>query len=174
MSCRRLRFGLFPTQPLLLGSLDRAVTEALRLVSGQHELHRGEEVLDELLLLAVPVLPDALRYGDRGPLELQDGEGDTVHVEHDVRPLVPLPGDRDFLGDGEVVAAGVLPVDQPDRLVVLADFRPDLYSVPEEVVDLAVRFVERPGTGALGGPADFLERFPREPVSHVSIREPGA
>ena len=42
---------------------------------------------DELLLLVVEVLPDALGDRDRRALQLQHAERDAVDVEHDVRAL---------------------------------------------------------------------------------------
>ena len=56
--------------------------------------------------------------------------------------LVCCPSDGDLLGDGEVVGLRVLPVDQPDRLGLLADARLDLHAVAQQAVDLAVGLVE--------------------------------
>ena len=47
----------------------------------------GEEGLDEVLLLVVEVLADALGHRDGRAFQLQHAERDAVDVEHDVRPL---------------------------------------------------------------------------------------
>jgi hypothetical protein len=58
---------LLPGQVVLLGRLDGAVAQALGVVAGHDVLHGREERLDELLLLVVEVLADALghRHVDR-------------------------------------------------------------------------------------------------------------
>ena len=96
-----------PGQVILLRRLDGAVAQALGVVARHHQLHRREEGLDELLLLVVEVLADALGHRDRRALQLQHAERDAVDVEHDVGPLAVGLGvggrDGDFLGDGEVI-----------------------------------------------------------------------
>jgi hypothetical protein len=140
------RAFFFPDEVIFLGGQDGAVTEAFAVVAGQHVLDGGEERLDELLFLVVEVLADALGDGHAGALELQDGERDAVDVEHEVGALdvgCRVGGlDRDLLGDGEVVAFGVLPVDEPDGLVLCARARGDLHAVAELFVDGAVAVVE--------------------------------
>ena len=108
---RRLVRGciFLPVQPVLLGRLDDRVAQALGGVPGQDELHRREEGPDELLLLVVERLPDALVHRDGGALQLQHPERDAVHVEHHVRALGVLPDDRDLLGHPEVVLRRVPP-----------------------------------------------------------------
>ena len=69
-------------------------------------------------------------------------ERDAVDVEHDVGALGVLPEHRDLLGDDEVVGLGVRPVDQPDRLGLLADARLDLHAVAQQVVDVPVGLVQ--------------------------------
>ena len=54
--------GFLPAQPILLRRLDHAVAQPLGFVARHHELHGGEERLDELLFLAVEILADALGY----------------------------------------------------------------------------------------------------------------
>ena len=56
--------GFLPAQPVLLRRLDHAVAQPLGVVARHHELHRGVEGPDELLLLAVQVLADALAHRD--------------------------------------------------------------------------------------------------------------
>ena len=54
--------GFLPVQPVLLRRLDHAVAQALSVVARHHELHGGEERLDEFLLLAVEILANALGH----------------------------------------------------------------------------------------------------------------
>ena len=135
-----------PGQVILLRRLDGAVAQALGVVARHDQLHRGEEGLDEDLLLVVEVLADALGHRDGGALQLQHAERDAVDVEHHIRALGVGLGvgarDGDFLGDGEVVLLRVLPVDQPDGLRVLADLGLHLHAVAQQLIDRAVAVVE--------------------------------
>ncbi|HEX9727009.1 MAG TPA: hypothetical protein VGA37_00720 [Gemmatimonadales bacterium] len=117
------------------GQRDRvrvAVAQPLGFVAGHHELHRGVEGPEEVLLLTVEVLADALGHGDDGGLQLQHARGDTVDVKHHVGPLGVDPEYRHLFGNAEVVVVGLGPVDQPHRLGLLADIRPDLHAVSSE------------------------------------------
>ena len=140
------RAVFLPGQVILLRRLDRAVAQAFGVVARHDELHRGEEGLDEFLLLVVEVLADALGHRDGRALQLQHAERDAVDVEHHVRPLRVGLGvgarDGDLLGDGEMVLLRVLPVDQPDGLRVLADVGLHLHAVAQQVVDRPVAVVE--------------------------------
>lgn len=103
-------------------------------------------MLDEDLLLVVEVLPDAFGNRHRGALQFQHGQRDAVDVEHDVGALVERVGigrgDRDLFRDGEIVVLGMLPVDQPDVIGVLAHVRLDLHAVAQQVVNGAVALVQ--------------------------------
>ena len=166
VSARSSRFStalvFLPGQVILLRRLDGAVAQALGVVARHDPLHGGEEGLDEILLLVVEVLADALGHRDGGALQLQHAERDAVDVEHDVRALAVRLGvgrrDRDFLGDGEVVVLRMLPVDQPDGLRVLADLGLHLHAVAQQVVDRPVAVVE-----ALAGVARRLVEHVQRP-----------
>ena len=160
----RVGVGLLPAQPVLLRRPGHAVAQPFGLVARHHELHGGEEGADELLLLAVEALADPFAHRHRGALELQHAEGDAVDVEHEVRPPGVLPGDGHLLGDGEVVGAGVRPVDDRDGDGVRAGGRPDLRPVAEQAVDLAVGVVEGPAAADRGGPVQLAQRLADEPV----------
>ncbi|MNR10061.1 hypothetical protein D3C85_1262920 [compost metagenome] len=137
---------LFPGQVVLLAGLDSAVTQALGIVAGHHELHGGEERLDKLGLLVIQVLPDALVHSHLGALEFQHAEGNAIHIEHDIRALGIGLGistlDGDFLGNGEVVVLRMLPVDQPDGLGVFPNFRLDLHPVAQQLVHRLVTIIQ--------------------------------
>jgi len=111
-----------PREVVFLLRFDGSVAQAFGVVAGHHELRRGEEVLDEDLLLVVEILPDAFGRRDDGPFQLEDAERDAVDIEHDIRALGVCPGvrgvDRDLLGDSKVIVRRMLPIDQPHRLVL--------------------------------------------------------
>ena len=161
----RVCIGLLPAQPVLLRRLDHAVAQALGVVARHHQLNGGEEGPDELLLLVVEVLPDALGHRHGGALQLQHAQRDAVDVEHDVRALGVLADDRHLLGDGEVVVLGVLPVDQPDRIGLLADVRLHLHAVAQQAVDLAVGVVERLAAAQRRGLAQLEQDLPDDLVA---------
>ena len=136
-----------PRKVILLGRLDGPVAQALGVVARHQPLHRGEKVLDEDFLLVVEVLADAFAHGDRGALQLQHAERDAVDVQHHVRTFgVVLPGggarQRDLLGDSEAVPVRALPVNQPDRLIVLSDVSLDLHAIAQQLIHGAVAVVE--------------------------------
>ena len=91
-------------------------------------------------------LADAFGHRDGGAFQLDHGEGDAVDVEHEVGALgvgarvVRLDGD--FLGDAEVVALGVFPVDQPDIAGLLARVGAHLDAVAQQLVHGAVAVVQ--------------------------------
>lgn len=66
----------------------------------------------------------------------------------------------DFLGDGKIVVFGVLPVDQPDRLVLLTGPGLDLYPVAQQAVYLAVGIIQ---TAAFAQCRCLVERTPCPP-----------
>ena len=164
--------GFLPAPPVLLRRLDHAVAQPLGVVARHHELHGGEERLDELLLLAVEVLADALGNRHRGALQLQHAQGDAVDIEHHVGPLGVLPGDRHLLGDGEVVVAGVRPVDQPDGDGLLAHVRLNLHAVAEQAVDLTVGVVEGLAAAGRGRLVQLVQRLGDGPVVVALLLEP--
>ena len=141
----RVRIGpsFLPAQPMLLRGLDNGVAQPLGVVAGHQELHRGEERLDELLLLAVEVLADSLGHRHGGAFQLQHPQGDPVDVENDVGPPCVFSEDGDFLGNAEVVVGGVIPVEQRHGDELLAHGGLHLHAVAQQAVDFAVGLVER-------------------------------
>ena len=133
---------LLPRQPVLLGCVNNPVAQPLDVVASEDQLHRRKERPDELLVLVAECLPDAFGDTDIRALQLDDGEGDAVDVEHHVGPLGVLAEHRDFLGDDEVIGVRIAPVDQPDRHRWVADARLHLDAVAQQFVDLAVRLVQ--------------------------------
>ena len=67
-----VRLVLLPLEEILLRRSDRAVAQALGIVAGEDDLHRGEEPLVELPLLVGEQLPDAVADGDVAVLEFDD------------------------------------------------------------------------------------------------------
>ena len=122
---------LLPGEVVGLAGADGAVADALGVVARKDELDRGEKGLDKLVLLVLDVLPDGVGDGDRGPLELEDGEGDAVDVDDDVGPLFVVALDGDLLGDREVVAVRVRPVDEADGRGLVCAVGLDLGAVAE-------------------------------------------
>ncbi len=72
--------------------------------------------------------------------------------------LVCWPSDGDLLGDREVVGLGFRPVDQPDRLVLLADAGLDLHAVAQQVVDVAVGLVQVAAAAERGFFTEYFDR----------------
>ena len=92
-------------------------------------------------------------------------ERDAVDVEHDVRSLGVLPEHRDFFDHGEVVGVRVAPVDQPDRLGLLADTGLHLHAVTEQLVNVSVGLVEVMASTDRGSLAKLIEG----PVDQVVV-----
>lgn len=168
--------SLLPVQVVLFLRLDHSVPQTFGIVAGHHQLDRGEERADEVLLLVVQVLPDALGHRDRRPLEFQHTQGDAVDLQSQVRPFVMHAGHGDFFGDGRVVVFRVFPVDQPDRLFLLTGLRPDLHAVPQQSIDFAIRVVQRLAAANQGSRKQDVYSLPRvireiEEISHLVTRE---
>ena len=137
-------------------------------------MHRGEERLDELLLLAVEVLANALGHGHRRAFQLQDAQGDAIDVEHEVGPPGVLPEDSHLLGDSEVVVSGGRPVDQRNRDELLAGSRLDIHAVSQQAVDLAVGFVEGLAASERRGLVQLEQRLGNDPVAVTLAPQPAA
>ena len=96
----------------------------------------------------------------RGPLEINDAQGYTVDVHHDVRAFgVGVALNGDFLGNGEVIVLGMLPVDERDSLHLFANVFTYLNAVPEQFVHGPVGVIElgRPADGI--GLIEFVQHF---------------
>jgi hypothetical protein len=85
-------------------------------------LQGSEEGADESFFLVVEVLADAFTNGNARAFEFQDAQGNTVDVENNIRAFFVFAFDGDFLGDRKVVIFRMLPVDQPDSLILLCPF----------------------------------------------------
>ena len=137
---RRVLF--FPVEVILFRRFDDAVAQALGVIAGHDELDRSKEPTNEGALLVIEVLADALSHRHRGTLEFQHAQGDAVHIQHDVRALLVLALDGHLFGDGEVILFWVLPVYEPDRLVLFAGAFFYFHTVTQEFIDGAVGVVE--------------------------------
>ncbi|CDA79109.1 unknown [Clostridium sp. CAG:242] len=82
-------------------------------IGRHHNLGKLVELRNVLLLLVADVLLHALFYADLRRFTLNDGEGNTVDKQHDIRPgivkLVPAVY-RKFFGDMKQVILWMLPV----------------------------------------------------------------
>ncbi len=98
----------------------RAVTKLHAIVGGDSELGSGEERRYEITLVA-EMLFDAFLIVDKATLQLYHGEGNAVHIDHDVRTLV-LPRQwvyvANFLGYGKVIVLWVVKVEEHHVLVI--------------------------------------------------------
>ncbi len=162
-----MRFTLLPSEVILFLRLDAAVAQALGVVACQQQLHRGEERLDELLFLVVQILPDALGHGNGRAFQLQHAKRDAVDIDHHVRALGVRLGiggeDGHFLGDGEIIFVGMLPVNQVNRHRVFAYVGLHLHAVAQQAIDFEVAVVET-FTGVTGGAFEDMQRLGNQPV----------
>ena len=133
---------LFPGEVVFFFGADRAVTQALGVVTGKDKLVGSKEPLVEFGPLVGDILADAFADGDGAAFEFEDGDGDAVDVEDDIRAAFVLAAQGDFFGDGEVVALRCLPVDEVDGVGDLAGDGFDGDAVVQEVVDGLVVGVE--------------------------------
>ena len=137
---------LHPLQVILFRRFDGGVAQPLAVVARHHQLQGREKRLNELLLLVVQVLADALGHRHGGAFQFQHAQRDAVEVDHHIRPLAAGLGigplDRHFLGDGKVVVLRVLPVDQPDRDMVLTRAGLHLHAIAQQVIDRLVAVIE--------------------------------
>ena len=82
-------------------------------IGRHHNLGKLVELWDILLLLVTDVLLHALFYADLRRFTLNDGEGNTVDKQHDIRPsvvkLVPTVY-RKFFGDMKQIVLRMFPV----------------------------------------------------------------
>ena len=172
-----VRVFLFPGEVVLLAGLDGAVAQALAIVTSHHVLHGGEERLDKFSLLVIQVLPDTLVHRHFGTLQLQHAQRNTIHIEHDIRALgvgLSISAlDGDFLGNREVVALRMLPVDQPHRLGVLTHLGLDLHSIAQQFVHRLVTVIQ-PLAGIVGDPVKLEDGAADQIVFNALLHEPTA
>ena len=130
----------------------------LGVVAGENELNRAEEPSVELRLLIREVLTDAVADAHAAVLQLQDRNGDAIHIQDDVGApfLVPLEGH--FLGNGEIVPLRLLPVDEVDGFRRLARLGLYGHAVAQQVVDGVVVAVEPTAVVIRFGPESVESR----------------
>ena len=74
-------------------------------------------------------LANAVRDVYRATFELDHGHSDAVDVEDDIGPAFVAALEGDFFSQGEVILLGVIPVNDADAFMRLADSRLDLDAV---------------------------------------------
>jgi hypothetical protein len=131
-----------PEVVLLLHGAGGSIGEALRVVAHHDKLDGAEEALDIGFVLVVNALANGGGDIDACSLKFQHGERDAVDIENDVGPLVVDALDGHFLGEGEVVVLPVLPIDQIDGLIIIADSGLDLDAVAQLRIDIFVDIVD--------------------------------
>ena len=152
----------FHCEEELFRRADGAVPQTLGVVAGKHELHRAEEPGVELRLLIREVLTDAIADAHAAVLQLQNGDSDAIHIQHDVGPPLLVPLERHLLGNSEIVLLRLLPVDEVDGFRHLARLGLHGHAVAQQVVDSVVVAVK---------PAAVVIRFGAESVeSRADLR----
>ena len=104
---------LLPYAPELFGRAGCRVFDGV-LVGRHDELRKFEEMRDIRRLLVADHLPDGLFHGNMRSLALDDGKGDAVDEQHDIRACVVLPVPAvhgEFLRDVEHIVLRIVPVD---------------------------------------------------------------
>ena len=104
---------LLPDAPEFFGCAGCRVFDGV-LVGRHDELRKFEELRDIRRLLVADHLPDGLFHGDMRSLALDDGKGNAIDEQHDVRAGVVLPVlavHGELLRDVEHVVLRVVPVD---------------------------------------------------------------
>ena len=104
---------LLPDAPELFGRAGCRVFDGV-LVGRHDELRKFEEMRDIRRLLVADHLPDGLFHGDMRGLALDDGKGNAIDEQHDIRAGVVLPVPAvhgELLRDVEHVVLRVVPVD---------------------------------------------------------------
>ena len=109
-----------PLKVVLFWCLNRAVTQALRVVTRHHQLHGGEEVTDKIFLLVIEVLANPFRDRHRRAFQLNHAQSNTVNIQHYVWAFFVFTLDRDFFGNGKIVCFWVFPVNQPHGFIKMA------------------------------------------------------
>ena len=148
---------VFPGGEALAGG-GQAANLGLGAVGDHQQLVEREEAGD-LGLVGLELLPGGVDggFGVGGVLELDDGEGEAVDEEEDVRAALGLALDCELVDGEPVVVGGVVEVDKADelaaRLAVAHDLDGD--ALDEERVEGAVGVDEGGGIG-LGRLAERL------------------
>ncbi len=120
--------------------------QPLTAVACHDELHGGEELQDLAVFLVADILSDGIGDTDGVFLQLQYAQCDAVDIDHEVGAAVPgifnIPSHRDLLGNGEVVALRMLPVDIIDLSAEVRVLLMRLGGVAQVVVDGFVDLVQ--------------------------------
>src|SRR5690606_15906303 len=83
---------LLPLQEVFRLRADSPVLQPLGVIAGKNELDRGEEPFIELRPLIGKALAEALADADAAVLQLQDADGDAIHIQNEIGPaLMPAP-----------------------------------------------------------------------------------
>ena len=77
----------------------------------------------------------------------RDGDGDAIHIQHDVGPSLLVPLERHFLGNVEIVLLRLVPVDEVDGFRHLARLGPYRHTVAQQVVDSVIVAVKPAACG---------------------------
>ena len=137
--------GVYDIQDEVMSATsNRPVTQPLGVVSCEDDLDGTEEPLVKLARLVGEELTDAFADADGTAFELDDAQGEAVHVENQIRPPLVSAAKGHLLGDGEVVGLGPVPVDEPNGLCLLARPRLELHPVAKQAVDGLVVVVKAP------------------------------
>ena len=174
---------LHPAQVIFFLRLNGGVAQALAVVARHHPLQGREEGLDKFLLLVVQVLANALGHSHGGAFELQHAQRNAVDVEDDVRALAAGLGhhrqnaqvgplDAHLLGNRKVVVERLLPVDEPDRHLVLTHGRQQLDAIAQQRIDLAVAVVQALA-GVPGHAGQLMQGALDQRLAHALLAQPG-
>ena len=128
----------FPAEVILLGSKYGSISQALAVISGHDQLHTMKKTLDETVLLIIEVLANAFLYIYGASFEFDHAQGYAIYIEDDVGPLGMHAFDAHFLGYGKVIFEGILPVDQPYRLLLLSFGGFYLDPIAQKLIDVLV------------------------------------
>ena len=93
-------------------------------------------------MLIREVLTNAVADAHAAVLQLQNGDRDAIHIQHDVGPPLLVTLERHLLGNSEIVLLRLLPVDEVDGFRHLARLGLHGHAVAQQVVDSVVVAVE--------------------------------
>ena len=137
-----LIFGIgifFPGKIILFWCTSSTVTSPLRVIASQDKPNSGKELHDHIRALICQVLANALRHGNRAALQFDDGKGDAVDVQHQIRTFML---DGYFFGNVKVIFQRMLPVHKLYGNFMLADRLADLDPIAQLFIGLLIQVVE--------------------------------
>ena len=133
-----VRLVLFPLQKIFFLCLDRAVLHPLGIITRKDKLYRAEKPLVEFRLLVGNVLADAITYRNAAVLQLQHTHSDAVNVKHQVRSPFVVAVQGHLLGNGKIILRRAVPVNQLDRIGVLACYGLHRHTVAQQAINFLV------------------------------------